>query len=466
MAETDAERSAGETSDAPPVPPMLAPAEPMPERRGPSLLTLAWALLIAGAGGFAIWINLNPAEPMIDLGPPVAAEIIIPPAAPPVPKPVVPPEPTAPAPAAEAPKPEPEPAPPAPPPPAAPPVAAAPEPAPAAPVAPVKSEPAPPPAAAVPPPPAPAPAPAPPPAPPQQAARPPQGRPAAPPLPPRDVEAPTWVRFARPFDPEDKRPRIALVIADLGKSQAATNAAIQNLGGAITLAFTPYADGLAQWVALARAAGHEVLLSLPMEPADFPNTDPGPQTLLTTLTPRQNMERLTWTLERAQGYVGIVNAQGSRFTTSTDAMRPVIDRLFQRGLLFVDARTASTSIAIKVADDVGVPRAYADRLIDQEASRPAIDRALADLERLARQNGAAMGIAQTYPVTFERLINWLPQLDQRGIALAPVSAIVNRQPMPGAAPAAPAAEAPPPAPAAAPARPAPARTAPPPAQHK
>jgi len=168
-----------------------------------------------------------------------------------------------------------------------------------------------------------------------------------------------------------------------------------------------------------------------MEPTDFPNTDPGPQTLLTALTSRQNMERLNWTLERAQGYVGVVNAQGSRFTASTDAMRPVIDRLFARGLLFVDARTTQTSVATKVADDVGVPRAYADRLIDQEASRPAIDRALADLERLARQNGAALGIAQTYPVTFERLINWLAQIEGRGIALAPVSAVVNRQPAPG-----------------------------------
>jgi polysaccharide deacetylase 2 family uncharacterized protein YibQ len=453
MAETDADNKNSETSDAPPLPPVRGPAEPVEMRRGPSALTLAWALLIAAVGGYAIYVNVTPVEPGVDLGPPVATEIAIPPAVPPEPAPPpvaeapkAEPEPAPPPAVAESPKAEPEPAPPPPPPvaaappPPAVPTPAAPTPAPAreqagtpAPAAPVQIQPATP-------------------APPQQAARPPQGRPATQPLPPRDVEAPTWVRFARPFDPEDKRPRVALVIVDLGKSQAATNAAIQNLGGAVTLAFTPYADGLAQWVALARAGGHEVLLSLPMEPADFPNTDPGPQTLLTTLTPRQNMERLNWTLDRAQGYVGIVNGQGSRFTTSTDAMRPVIDRLFQRGLLFVDARTASNSVATKVSDDVGVPRAYADRLIDQEASRPAIDRALADLERLARQNGAALGIAQTYPVTFERLINWLPQLDQRGIALAPVSAIVNRQPAPGA-PAAPAAETPAPAASAPPAQP-------------
>ncbi|MBI3506142.1 MAG: divergent polysaccharide deacetylase family protein [Proteobacteria bacterium] len=437
--------------DAIALPPVHAPADPdaMEPRGGPSLLTVAWALLIGAVGGFAIWVNLNPVE-TVDLGPPVAAEIAIPgevAAAPPVPD--LPPPPAEPEPVAEATPPPalPEPAPPPAPVAAAPVPGPVPVPAPArpappagtpagtpAPATPVQSEPAPAPPAA---------------APPQVAARPtPAPRVVAPPLPPRDVEAPTWVRFARPFDPEDKRPRIALIITDLGKSQAATNAAIQNLGGGITLAFTPYADGLAQWVALARAAGHEVLITLPMEPTDFPNTDPGPQTLLTTLTSRQNMERLNWTLERAQGYVGVVNAQGSRFTASTDAMRPVIDRLFQRGLLFVDARATLASVATRVADDVGVPRAFADRLIDQEASRPAIDRALADLERLARQNGAAMGIAQTYPVTFERLINWLPQLDARGIALAPVSAIVNRQPAPapiGGTPA-PAAAAPAPAP--------------------
>jgi uncharacterized protein len=433
-----------------------------PARSGPSALGVAWALLVLGIGGFVVYSNVNPPE-AIDLGTPIAAQIDLPPVEtaavaplppappqPPLPPPVAAPSVPLPIPAfpTQAAQPEPVP-PPAPEPPPAP-VAAPPPPAPLpAPVAEAPPPPPPPLAPARPQAPAVAPEPA-----PQTAVRPPPtpvpnvavARPPPPALPPRDVAAPTWVRFARPFDPEEKRPRIAIVIVDLGKSQAATNAAIQNLGGGITLAFTPYADGLAQWVALARAAGHEVLLSLPMEPTDFPNTDPGPQTLLTALTGRQNLERLTWTLERAQGYVGVINAQGSRFTASADAMRPVIDRLFQRGLLMVDARTAPNSVAVRIADDVGLPRAYADRLIDQEASRPAIDRALADLERLARQNGAALGIAQTYPVTFERLINWLAQIEARGFVIAPVSAVVNRQPALAAAAAAPAAGTPPPPP--------------------
>ncbi len=435
--------AATDESDPPPLPP--ASPKPAPaQKRKPPLLALAWILLIGAVAGYVLWAQVQTPESELDLGDPVVAMVRLPTSAvtapippPPMPEAVAKPEPEpepAPAPAAA-----PEPPPPAP----------APEPAPqaTAPAVPV-TPPAPPPAVspAAPrpiaptpvqpaaPAPAPTPAPTPAPAPQQQAARP-AAPPSLAPLPPRDVEAPTWVRFARPFDPEEKRPRIAIVLTDLGKSQAASNAAIQNLGGAITLAFSPYADNLTQWVALARAAGHEVLLNVPMEPADFPATDPGPQTLLTTLSARQNLERLDGLLGRAQGYVGIATAAGSRFTTSADAMRPVVDRMFQRGLLLLDSRTAQNSLAARVADDVGVPRVYADRIIDTEASRPAIDRALNDLERIARQNGVAVGIGQPFPVTFERLINWLALVENRGFVLAPVSAVVNRQPAPGAAPA-------------------------------
>jgi polysaccharide deacetylase 2 family uncharacterized protein YibQ len=237
-----------------------------------------------------------------------------------------------------------------------------------------------------------------------------------------------WQQLASPFDANDARPRVAVVIVDLGLSSAATQAAIQNLPAGVTLSFSPYADNLPNWVNLARAAGHEALLGLPMEPANFPTRDPGPQTLLTSLSPRENIDRLDWVLGRAQGYVGVTNYMGSRFTTSAQALRPVLTTLRDRGLMFVDARTTPRSEAARLATEISLPRAINDRMIDETASRASIDAMLADIERVAKQTGNAVAMGQAYPVTFERLAAWLPTLDGKGIALAPITAMVNRQP--------------------------------------
>jgi polysaccharide deacetylase 2 family uncharacterized protein YibQ len=237
-----------------------------------------------------------------------------------------------------------------------------------------------------------------------------------------------WQVYARPFDQSDPRPRIALVLGNLGLSDAATEAAIQQLPGGITLAFSPYAGAkVTEWIDLARAAGHEVMLDVPMEPVSYPLDDPGPHTLLTTLTPSQNLERLAWILSRFTGYVGVTDRMGSRFTTSTQSLRPILAELAGRGLLFVDSRSADRSMALEIAAQVGLPRAGNDRFIDEMAARQAIDQRLGDVEALARRDGEALAMGLAYPVTIERIAVWAAGLEARGFVLAPVSAIVTTE---------------------------------------
>jgi polysaccharide deacetylase 2 family uncharacterized protein YibQ len=238
-----------------------------------------------------------------------------------------------------------------------------------------------------------------------------------------------WQVYARPFDRTDRRPRIAILIVGVGLSGAASEAAINDLPGAVTLVFNPYAPRLNEWIERARAAGHEVLLSLPMEPIDYPRIDPGPQTLLTSLDKQQNLQRLDWVMSRVSGYVGVVTANGSRFTTSKADLLPILDEIKSRGLMFVDSRTTDQSVAASLARSIGLPRAVSDLVLDQQAARDAIDQRLQQLETMARQNGAAVGITgDVYPVTIERIATWFPTLEQKGIVLAPVSAIADMQP--------------------------------------
>ena len=241
----------------------------------------------------------------------------------------------------------------------------------------------------------------------------------------RDGRQP-WQVYARPFDLSDRRPRVSILVTELGLSSAATEAAIQRLPGAVSLAFVPFAERLSSWIDQARSGGHEVLLTLPMEPITYPRDDPGPQTLLTSLSDRENLQRLEWVMSRVTGYVGMVSFMGSRFTTNPVTLRPVLTALKSRGLLYVDNQPGTRSIAPGVARDIGLPHGATDRFIDDVATRAAIDEQLAALEAIAREKGAALGVGSPYPVTLDRIAQWAPTLASKGIALAPVSAVVRR----------------------------------------
>lgn len=230
--------------------------------------------------------------------------------------------------------------------------------------------------------------------------------------------------YARPYQPSG-RPQIAIVLTDLGMAEAKTLAAIQQLPGAITLAFNPYGRNLQDYVDQARAAGHEVMLEVPMEPLRPEANDPGNYALLTSLPTRTNLEHLDWHLGRFSGYVGVVNLLGDRFTTSEPHLRPVLEAVRNRGLMFLDRRTSPRSVAADIAADIGLPGADSDRQIDSQASRAAIGAQLNELERLARSNGRAVGIAYPYPVTIELLSEWARGLRVKGIDLVPASALVR-----------------------------------------
>jgi len=235
-----------------------------------------------------------------------------------------------------------------------------------------------------------------------------------------------WRVYARPFEDAEKRPRIAIIVTDLGPSAAASEAAIQRLPGAVTLAFSPYGTKVPELVEQARAAGHETLMAMPSEPPDFPRNDPGPYTLLASLSTAENLDRLETVLSRVPGYVGVLTTSSGRFFTNEEALQPVLALLRRRGLLFVDGRGASRSVVQQLASAAGLPYAIGSRFLDAEASRGAIDARLAELEKIALEGGSATGIGRAYPVTIERIAQWAETLADKGLALAPVTAVVER----------------------------------------
>ena len=216
------------------------------------------------------------------------------------------------------------------------------------------------------------------------------------------------------------------MVGGLGVSAAATSEALTKLPAAVTLAFTPYGADLERLGARARTDGHELLLQVPMEPLDYPDSDPGPQALLTSLDAAQNIDRLRWVMSRMQGYVGIVNYMGARFIASEQALTPVLRETAKRGLLYVDDGNAARSVAGPIAGANSLSFAKADVAIDAVPAGADIDRALARLVKVANERGVAVGVANALPASIEHIASWAKAAESRGLQLVPISAIANR----------------------------------------
>jgi polysaccharide deacetylase 2 family uncharacterized protein YibQ len=218
-----------------------------------------------------------------------------------------------------------------------------------------------------------------------------------------------------------KMPVVAIVVGGLGVGAAKTTDAIMKLPAAVTLAFTPYGSDPAKLTERARAQRHEILLQIPMEPFDYPDNDPGPQTLLTSLGPEQNLDRLYWHLSRFQGYAGIANFMGGRFVVTDAVMQPIVREAAKRGLGYLDDGSAPRSVASSLAAGQAMPFAKADFSIDAVPTAVEIDRTLAKLENLAKERGIAVGIASALPISIERIGIWIKALESRGIMLVPLT---------------------------------------------
>lgn len=223
--------------------------------------------------------------------------------------------------------------------------------------------------------------------------------------------------YARPFR-SDGRPMVALVVGGLGLNPSMTKQAIEQLPPQVTLSFVPYANGLQGWIDLARAAGHEVMIEAPMQPTNYPDNDPGPQTLMANARPDDLISHLNWTLSRATGYFALSNYQGGAFFKDRAGVSVFMNTLKQRGVDFIDdgqARSLSGAWG----------RASADRIIDNQLNATAIAAQLSGLEATAKSRGQALGTGFAYPVTVAAAIQWTQGLNARGIQLAPASALTH-----------------------------------------
>jgi uncharacterized protein len=233
-----------------------------------------------------------------------------------------------------------------------------------------------------------------------------------------------WRYYAKPFERKGSQPVIAIIVTGLGYNKSVTNSALK-LSENITLSFSPYARNIESWATSARVAGHETLIDLPMEPGNYPAVDPGPYGLLIGKGLSENERRLRWLMARFPGYIGFLTPQNEVYSGNEEAFRALLQSLANRGLMMAVGREPYKTEIKTMMESSNTAVVIADTLIDEELMVSSIQSRLTQLEQIAQKRGYAVGIAQALPITIEQLRLWSDMLADKGIVLAPVSAIAH-----------------------------------------
>lgn len=232
---------------------------------------------------------------------------------------------------------------------------------------------------------------------------------------------------------DDANGHLTIVIDDVGRELHLLE---QLLGLRWQLVFSVlpgavYAPGVQLRLRADRRRYREIMLHLPMQPDDDAHMHDGDEAREDFLVLSDDPEALRRKLEAALVHVpaavGVNNHMGSRLTADRAAMDTVMAVLAERGLFFLDSRTAAQTVAERAALDAGVPAIARRVFLDEDKSEAGIEAALARAAELARQE-PIVAIGHPSPELVAVLERRLPQLHAVGIGVYPLSTLLRHHP--------------------------------------
>ena len=221
------------------------------------------------------------------------------------------------------------------------------------------------------------------------------------------------------------RPRIAVIIDDLGNERSA-GLRTANLFGPVACAIlphTPFAKVIAE---RAHTAGKEVMLHLPLQPIEQEWMS-GMGTIAIDSNQRQMRQILEANLSSIPYLEGVNTHMGSLLTRHPGHMRWLMAELKVRGnLFFVDSYTTASSVALQMAAEENVPAVRRHVFLDNEPRLQAIDAEFQRLKERATVQGYAVAIGHPHSETLRYLEDALPRLAQEGFELVSVGTVIRQ----------------------------------------
>ncbi len=223
--------------------------------------------------------------------------------------------------------------------------------------------------------------------------------------------------------PPKDRPKVAIIIDDLGYDPHIAKKFVE-LEPNLTFAVIPHSPFQKKVAETVRKNGGELMLHIPMEPNEYPDVDPGPGALLTTMEPDQLIAQLQVNLETISDAKGINGHMGSRLTAHSEQMYQIFTILKKRNLYFVDSLTTPESVCKPSAALLKIPFAQRDVFIDHFQEPAFMRKQIRRLIKTAKKNGDAIGIAHPHKATLKILVELMPEIKKQ-VDLVPASRLVK-----------------------------------------
>ncbi len=234
-----------------------------------------------------------------------------------------------------------------------------------------------------------------------------------------------WKYYSKTITINDKKPMIAIIITGLGQNRNIGEQALR-LPEEMNLSFSPYSSDLNSWMLSARLSGHEVLIDLPMEAANYPVSDPGPLGLLVSKEQGENETKIKKLMAHDAGYIGFLTPQDESFLENNELFKSLLNVIAGRGLVLVVGKQPPKNETREMIEKGNTASVIVDTLIDEELLPTAIQARLSLLEQTAKQRGYAIGVAHGYPITIKHLNEWTAKAAENGFVLVPVSTIISK----------------------------------------
>lgn len=216
-------------------------------------------------------------------------------------------------------------------------------------------------------------------------------------------------------EPVRRRPRVVLVLDDLGYQSEALTAAFLNVDFPLTTTVLPGQIRSKEVAAQAHALGHEVLLHLPMEPVGYPTKDPGEGAILVDMSDSDIQKLVRRHLKDMPEAVGVSNHMGSFATQNRETMEAVLAVVRDENLYFFDSKTSRKSLAAKIAREMSVPCVENDLFLDHDIDPERIRERLDQVVRQAKKHGAAIGIFHPHEACLEAIPPAVAAYEEEGI---------------------------------------------------